>query len=97
MLVKDAGYSLRDIRGSRSVKVRSEERTDLISRIRRAIPFLNDPSPRVCIEKHVEPGMKEDEVMRRLVYHDEIEQIREEKSEEEVRRIQRQNLNKGYK
>lgn len=96
MLVKDAGYTLRDIRGTESRVVRHEERTDLIARIRRRFGFLADPEPQVVVETRNEPGMKEDEVLRRLVYHDEIEAIREEEHEDEMRKIRRKQQNMGY-
>lgn len=96
MLVKDAGYTLRDIRGTRSRVIRREERTDLISRIRRYFNFLDDPEPKVVIEERNEPGMMEDEVLRRLVYHDEIEEIREEEQEDKMREIRRKQKNMGY-
>lgn len=96
MLVKDAGYSLRDIRGTESRVIRREERTDLIARARRYFGFLNDPEPQVVIEKRKEPGMTDSEVVRRLVYHDEFERIREEEHEEKMREVRRKQKNMGY-
>lgn len=97
MLVKDAGYTLRDIRGTKSREIRYEERTDLIARIRRFFSFLDDPAPKSIFEETNEPGMKEDEVLRRLVYHDEIEAIREEEHEDKMREVRRKHQNAGYK
>lgn len=97
MLIKDAGYNLRDIRGSESRTVRHEERTDFIARVRYYLPFLDDPEPHTVVEKTVEDGMGEEEVLRRLVYHDEIETIREEEQEDEMRKARRQHQNMGYK
>lgn len=96
MLIKDAGYTLRDIRGSESRTVRREERTDFIARVRFYLPFLDDPEPHTVVEKTVEDGMEEEEVLRRLVYHDEIETIREEEQEDEMRKARRQHKNMGY-
>lgn len=97
MLVKDVGYTLRDIRGTRRRTVRHEERTDLIAYARRFFSFLADPDPRIVVEDVDEPGMGEEEVLRRLIYHDEIEEIREEEHESEMREIRRKHANSGYK
>ena len=97
MLVKDAGYTLRDIHGTRSKAVRYEERTDLIARARRYFNFLKDPELRLIVEERNEPGMDEDEVLRRLVYHDEIEQIRKEDHDDKMREIRRKHKNAGYR
>lgn len=97
MLVKDAGYTLRDIRGTNTREIRYEERTDLIARIRRYFSFLDDPAPKTIIEETNEPGMMEDEVLRRLVYHDEIERIREEEREDKMKEVRRKHKNAGYK
>lgn len=97
MLVKDAGYTLRDVRGTQSRVIRREERSDLIARARRHFGFLDDPKPKVIVEERNEPGMDEKEVLRRLVYHDEIERIREEEQEDEMRKVRRKQKNMGYK
>lgn len=97
MLIKEAGYSLRDIRGTRTRRVRHEEPTDLFSRFQRWCPYLADPEPRVVVETAETPGMMEEEVMRRLVYHDEIETIKEEESEKEMQNVRRQNGAAGPK
>lgn len=97
MLVKDVGYTLHDIRGTRRRTVRREERTDLIARARRFFDFLSDPEPRVVTEEVTQPGMGEEEVLRRLIYHDEIEEIREEEHEAEMREIRRKHASAGYK
>lgn len=96
MLIKDAGYTLRDIRGSKSRTIRHEERSDLIARTRRYFSFLSDPEPNTVIEIDEEPGMEEQEVLRRLVYHDEIETIREEEQEDEMKKARRKQKNMGY-
>ena len=97
MLVKDAGYTLRDIHGTRSKTVRYEERTDFTARVRRYFSFLSDPEPRLVVEERNEPGMTESEVLRRLVYHDEIEKIRKEEHEDKMREIRRKHKNAGFK
>lgn len=97
MLVKDAGYTLRDIHGTKRRTVRYEERTDLLARVKRFFSFLSDPEPRCIVETQEEPGMGEEEVLRRLVYHDEIEQIREEEHEDKMREIRRKHSNQGFK
>lgn len=97
MLVKDAGYTLHDIRGSQSRTIRREERSDLIARARRYFDFFDDPEPKVVTEYVQEEGMEENEVLRRLIYHDEIERIREEEQEEEMRKVRRKQKNMGYK
>lgn len=97
MLVKDVGYTLRDIRGTESRVVRREERTDLIARARRYFGFLSDPEPQTVIEHRQESGMAEGEVLRRLVYHDEFERIREEEHEDKMREIRRKQKNMGYR
>jgi len=97
MLVKDAGYTLHDIHGSESRTVRVQERTDFIARVRYYLPFLDDPEPLTVVERTKEPGMNEEEVLRRLVYHDEIERIREEEQEDKMREVRRKQQNMGYK
>lgn len=97
MLVKSTGYTLRDIRGTRTTNVRREERTDLIARIRKYFSFLSDPEPKVIVEELNEEGMKEEEVLRRLVYDDEIERIREEEHEDKMKEIRRKQKSMGFK
>jgi len=95
MLVKEAGFTLRDIRGTESHSVEVRDRTDLIARVRRWCPYLEDPDPvrEVTVEK--EPGLSEQEVLRYLVYHDEMEEIKEEKREESMREARRKSGNIG--
>lgn len=95
MLVKDAGYTLRDIRGTRERVVRRTERTDFVARLRRFLPFCEDPSPKIEVEERNDRGMDEEEVVRRVIYHDEIERLREEEQEDRMREIQRKNSNTG--
>lgn len=97
MLVKDAGYTLRDMQGTKSRTVRQEERTDWIARVRRCFGFLQDPEPKVIVENHREKGMTEDEVLRRLIYHDEFERVREEEREDEMREIRRRQKSMGVR
>ena len=95
MLVKEAGFTLRDIRGTESRSVEVHERTDLVARFRRWCPYLEDPDPirKVTVEK--EEGLSEQEVLRFLVYHDEMEEIKEEKQEESMKEARRKNGNIG--
>lgn len=95
MLVKDSGYNLRDIRGSKGQVIRHEERNDLIAIARRFFTFLSDPEPITIYEQRKEEGMSENEVMRRLIYHDEIERIREEEQEDQMREIRRKHQSMG--
>lgn len=95
MLIKEAGYSLRDIKGGRTRTVRHEERTDLLARVRRWLPFCADPAPRRAVDVTEQSGMGEQEVLRRLIYHDEIEQMKEDEIEDEQKKAQRESGNIG--
>jgi hypothetical protein len=93
MLVKEAGFTLRDIRGTESRSVEVHERTGLVARFRRWCPYLEDPDPirKETVEK--EEGLSEQQVLRFLVYHDEMEEIKEEKREESMREARRKSGN----
>lgn len=95
MLIKEAGFTLRDIRGTRTKSVTYHDRTDVIARLRRWCPFLEDPSPVAEATLEETPGMSEQETLRFLVYHDEIEEIKQEESEEEMKEIRRKQGNIG--
>lgn len=95
LLIKDAGYSRRDIRGSTTQRVETRPRTDLVARIRRYIPWVENPSPvSVRVVEETE-GMTEKEVLRTLVYHDEHERMKEENVEDSQREIRRKAGNIG--
>ena len=81
--------TLRDIRGWQETTVRTERRTDLVAAVRRALPWVSNPSPRQIVETTSVPGLSEDEVMRRLVIHDEHEEMKEEEAEKERKRARR--------
>lgn len=89
MLVKEAGFDLEAIRGRTERSVSIQEQKGLIPRLRRKIPFLSDPEPIVERERTVQEGMSDKEVMRFLIYHDEIEEIKKEENEEKMREARR--------
>lgn len=89
LLTKETGMTLRDIRGWKERTVRTERRTDLVAAARRILPWVSNPSPRQIVETTSVPGLSEDEVMRRLVIHDEHEQMKEEEAEKERKRARR--------
>lgn len=89
MLVKEAGFDLEAIRGRTEHSVSIRDQQGLIPRLRRNIPFLADPEPIVEREKTEQKGMSNEEVMRFLIYHDEIEEIKKEENEEEMREARR--------
>lgn len=95
MLVKEAGFTLRDIRGTESRSVEERPRTDVVARIRRWCPFLEDPEPIRTYSVEKEPGLSEKEVLRLLVFHDEMEEIKKEEHEDSMREARRKNGNIG--
>lgn len=95
MLVKEAGFTLRDIRGTESRSVEERPRTDMIARFRRWCPFLDDPDPVRTYSVEKDPGLSEMEVLRLLIYHDEMEEIKQEEHEDSMREARRKNGNIG--
>ena len=95
MLVKEAGFTLRDIRGTTSRNTERRPRTDFLASVRRWCPYLEDPDPIVVETVEEEPGMSEQEVLRFLTYHDEMEEIKQEEQEDAQREARRKNGNLG--
>lgn len=95
MLVKEAGFTLQDIRGTSSRTVETKPRTGFMARIRRWCPYLEDPEPIQTVSITDQPGMDEEEVLRFLIYHDEMEEIKQENQEDSMREARRKNGNIG--
>lgn len=95
MLVKEAGFTLRDIRGTESRHTERRPRTGILASFRRWCPYLEDPEPVVVQHVEREEGMSEQEVLRFLVYHDEMEEIKQEEQEDAMKEARRKNGNLG--
>lgn len=95
MLVKEAGFTLRDIRGTVSRNTERRPRTDFLASVRRWCPYLEDPEPIIVETVEDEPGMSEEEVLRFLTYHDEMEEIKKEEQEDSMKEARRKNGNLG--
>ena len=89
LLTKETGMTLRDIRGWTETNVRTERRTDVVAAVRRALPWVSNPSPKEIVEQRSVPGLSEQEVLRRLIIHDEHEEMKEEEAEKEENRARR--------
>lgn len=89
LLTKETGMTLQDIRGWDETTVRTEKRRDFIAAVRRLLPWVSNPEPKQIVERTSVPGLSEKEVMRRLVIHDEHEEMKEEEAEKEEKRARR--------
>lgn len=83
-LVKDANFRLDEIRGQEETEIRWQKPTDIISRLREAIPWCDDPEPVAEVVERETPGMTDKEVHEFVALHDEQETIRKEKREQEM-------------
>lgn len=95
MLIKEAGFTLRDIRGSVSRRTERRPRTGVLASFRRWCPYLDDPDPIVVESVEEEEGLSESEVLRFLTYHDEMEEIKQEEQEDSMKEARRKNGNLG--
>lgn len=90
LLTKETGLTLQDIRGEKTISTHSEPRMDLISRIKRNLPWVNDPEDRTIEVTERTAGMMEKEVYRWLIYIDEHKSLQKKAQEEEQNTLERQ-------
>lgn len=88
-MVKDIGLSLSDIRGEERREIHISTPKDIISRLKRIIPFCDNPDKEREIVYSKTDGLGIDEVSRWMIMDDERQEIKNEVMEKAKREEER--------